>query len=58
MCFYLPLEKRWDVDLPMDWTARRFDLLDEIETLMVESEDFCDSSIGGDDAAIGATVGV
>ncbi|QEG02588.1 hypothetical protein Mal15_67090 [Stieleria maiorica] len=43
---------RSDVDLPTDWIGRRVELLDEIETLMVESEDFCSAPESEDEEAI------
>ncbi|WP_182871265.1 hypothetical protein [Stieleria mannarensis] len=43
---------RSDVDLPADWIARRVELLDEIEMLMVESEDFCSAPESEDEEAI------
>ena len=36
---------RSDVDLPADWIVQRFGLLEEIENLMVESEDFCSPAV-------------
>ena len=37
---------RSDVDLPADWIVQRNDLLEELEDLIVESEDFCSLVVG------------